>query len=126
MFRKVAEEKISNIRTVRSFAKEDQEISTYRTAIDRVLKLSYKESLAQGVFWGSVSNLNLTINLCLDDCLNHINKIKIIQLHYILNNLMEMETKLNDFHDTRVKCALRQSDVQNTCASSTDLKSKSH
>lgn len=49
----VAEERISNIRTVRAFAHEQTEIDRYNTGITNVLKLSYKEALARGVFWGS-------------------------------------------------------------------------
>lgn len=51
----VAEERISNIRTVRAFAQEDREQEKYNQSIAHVLKLSYKEALARGVFWGSVS-----------------------------------------------------------------------
>ncbi|KAJ8308440.1 hypothetical protein KUTeg_013314 [Tegillarca granosa] len=49
----VAEERISNIRTVRSFAQEVKEIGAYNSTIDYVLKLSYKEALARSFFWGT-------------------------------------------------------------------------
>ncbi|KAK3093464.1 hypothetical protein FSP39_016049 [Pinctada imbricata] len=49
----VAEERISNIRTVRSFAQEHREIDQYNQKITDILKLAYKESLARGVFWAS-------------------------------------------------------------------------
>ncbi|KAK3596017.1 hypothetical protein CHS0354_032540 [Potamilus streckersoni] len=49
----VAEERISNIRTVRAFAQEDMEMERYRYRILHVLKLSYKEALARGIFWAS-------------------------------------------------------------------------
>nr|KAG5700902.1 hypothetical protein BaRGS_012309 [Batillaria attramentaria] len=48
----LAEEKISNIRTVRAFAHERKECDAYNSKIDEVLKLSYKESLARGIFFG--------------------------------------------------------------------------
>lgn len=47
-----AEEKIANIRTVRAFAHEDRETQIYNSKIEHVLKLSYKEALARGIFWG--------------------------------------------------------------------------
>lgn len=50
----LAEEKLSNIRTVRAFAHEDKECKTYEQKIQDVLKLSYKESLARGIFFGFV------------------------------------------------------------------------
>lgn len=49
----VAEERISNIRTVRSFAQEEREVAAYDEKIDHILQLSYKEALARGIFWGS-------------------------------------------------------------------------
>lgn len=49
----VAEEKISNIRTVRSFTKEDFEMATYNRSLEKVLQLAYKQALAAAVFWGS-------------------------------------------------------------------------
>ncbi|KAK3792323.1 hypothetical protein RRG08_046635 [Elysia crispata] len=48
----VAEERIATIRTVRAFAHERKECEAYSEGIERVLKLSYKESLARGFFWG--------------------------------------------------------------------------
>ncbi|XP_046571175.1 ATP-binding cassette sub-family B member 10, mitochondrial-like [Haliotis rubra] len=48
----LAEEKVGNIRTVRAFAQEEKECEAYNQKIDHVLKLSYKEALARGVFWG--------------------------------------------------------------------------
>ena len=56
IFHQVAEERISNIRTVRAFAQEDSEKQKYNSSIAHVLKLSYKEALARGIFWGSVSS----------------------------------------------------------------------
>lgn len=49
---RVAEEKISNIRTVKMFAKESKEIQNYGSKMDYVLNLGYKESLARAVFYG--------------------------------------------------------------------------
>ncbi|XP_042215943.1 ATP-binding cassette sub-family B member 10, mitochondrial-like isoform X2 [Homarus americanus] len=48
----VAEERIANIRTVRSFAQEPQEVRRYDTNIDNVLRMTFKESLARGIFFG--------------------------------------------------------------------------
>ncbi|CAF0839275.1 unnamed protein product [Adineta ricciae] len=48
----VVEERFSNIRTVKAFSKEEQEIQLYNQRISDVLKLKYKESLAYGVFFG--------------------------------------------------------------------------
>lgn len=50
----VAEERISNIRTVKSFSREFLEIQRYREKIDSVFMLAKKESLAKGVFYGMV------------------------------------------------------------------------
>lgn len=50
----VAEERISNIRTVRAFSQESFENKTYKEKINEVLNLAYKESLAQGIFFGMV------------------------------------------------------------------------
>lgn len=48
----VAEERISNIRTVRSFSQEGREIQTYDKSINYVLDMTYKESLARAIFFG--------------------------------------------------------------------------
>lgn len=48
----VAEERISNIRTVKTFSKELREMETYKDKIHNVLTLGYKESLARAVFYG--------------------------------------------------------------------------
>lgn len=49
---KVADERISNIRTVKSFAQEPREIQSYDNAILNVLKIAYKESKARAFFYG--------------------------------------------------------------------------
>ena len=54
MLLKVAEERISNMRTVRSFAQEPLEEQAYAKQVEHVLQLSYKEALARALFWGSV------------------------------------------------------------------------
>lgn len=54
----VAEERISNIRTVRSFAGEMGEVERYRRRVDEVLRMTYQESFARGVFFGLVSGSN--------------------------------------------------------------------
>ncbi|XP_062573105.1 ATP-binding cassette sub-family B member 10, mitochondrial-like [Saccostrea cucullata] len=48
----VAEERISNIRTVRAFAQETKEIENYNSKIEHVLQLMQKEAAALGLFWG--------------------------------------------------------------------------
>ena len=48
----LAEEKISNIRTVRVFAMENREIDAYGAKINSVLNKSYKEALINAKFYG--------------------------------------------------------------------------
>jgi len=48
----LAEEKISNIRTVRVFAMENREIDAYGAKINAVLNKSYKEALINAKFYG--------------------------------------------------------------------------
>ncbi|TPX47553.1 hypothetical protein SeMB42_g03282 [Synchytrium endobioticum] len=49
---KVAEEKISNIRTVRAFAQEESEIRRYGVRVQTILDLAKKEAIASGLFFG--------------------------------------------------------------------------
>ncbi|XP_032804421.1 ATP-binding cassette sub-family B member 10, mitochondrial isoform X2 [Petromyzon marinus] len=49
----VAEERIGNIRTVRSFAKEELEMQKYSSKVNYVLQLAYKEALARAGFFGA-------------------------------------------------------------------------
>jgi ATP-binding cassette subfamily B (MDR/TAP) protein 10 len=51
----VAEERISNIRTVRAFSQEGFENKRYQDQIATVLSLASKEALAQGLFFGMVN-----------------------------------------------------------------------
>ncbi|KAL9952922.1 hypothetical protein ACROYT_G040252 [Oculina patagonica] len=48
----VAEERISNIRTVRAFGQELKEIQTYADSVQDVFKLAKKEAVARAVFFG--------------------------------------------------------------------------
>jgi len=48
----LAEEKLSNIRTVRAFAMENREIEAYGAKINSVLNTSYKEALINAKFYG--------------------------------------------------------------------------
>jgi len=48
----IAEEKLSNIRTVRAFAMENREIIAYAAKINDVLDKSYKEALVNAMFYG--------------------------------------------------------------------------
>lgn len=47
-----AEERISNIRTVKAFAQESNEIARYTTKLNDLLQLCYKESFYRGLFFG--------------------------------------------------------------------------
>jgi ATP-binding cassette, subfamily B (MDR/TAP), member 10 len=49
----VAEEKLSNIRTVRAFAQEEKEILTYVNSVDKVMNMKFKEAFASGIFFGT-------------------------------------------------------------------------
>lgn len=51
----VAEETLSGIRTVRAFAREEQEIGRYGTAVDASLTLARKRSRLGAIFAGAVS-----------------------------------------------------------------------
>lgn len=51
----VAEERVANMRTVRSFSREDREVATYTSALTHVLSLAYQESRARAFFFGMVS-----------------------------------------------------------------------
>lgn len=48
----VAEERIGNIRTVKAFAQEKQEMLRYSSKLYQVLRLQYKEALAMAAFFG--------------------------------------------------------------------------
>eukprot|EP01138_Halocafeteria_seosinensis_P009491 gb/GECG01009699.1/.p1 GENE.gb/GECG01009699.1/~~gb/GECG01009699.1/.p1 ORF type:complete len:684 (+),score=94.48 gb/GECG01009699.1/:1-2052(+) len=53
----VAEESISCIRTVRSFANEDKQMESFAYYVDETLRLGTKRSLAYGLFVGSFQSL---------------------------------------------------------------------
>ncbi|XP_031835599.1 ATP-binding cassette sub-family B member 10, mitochondrial [Nomia melanderi] len=48
----ITEEKISNVRTVKAFAKETSEIKRYNSQLEKMLRVCYKESLYRGIFFG--------------------------------------------------------------------------
>ncbi|KAG8239248.1 hypothetical protein J437_LFUL010638, partial [Ladona fulva] len=48
----VAEERISNVRTVKSFCREGHEMAFYEKKTLEILHLAYKEAFARGVFFG--------------------------------------------------------------------------
>ncbi|GJQ65040.1 hypothetical protein Trydic_g7194 [Trypoxylus dichotomus] len=48
----VAEERIANIRTVKMFAQELKELSSYKDKIQKILTLGYSESKARAIFYG--------------------------------------------------------------------------
>lgn len=54
----VAEERFSNIRTVRAFGQELRETERYNSKIDKVFLLAKKEALAKAAFFGYVSFVN--------------------------------------------------------------------
>lgn len=58
----LAEEKISNIKTVKAFSKERAECQQYSQRIENLLKLAYKESLAVGSFYGMVCILSVAFH----------------------------------------------------------------
>lgn len=51
----VAEERISNIRTVKAFCQEKKEIFHYGEKMKEVLQLSIKESFMRGLFFAMVN-----------------------------------------------------------------------
>ncbi|KAJ8719692.1 hypothetical protein PYW08_011867 [Mythimna loreyi] len=57
----LAEEKISNIKTVKAFSKEEAECQKYGKRIENLLDLAYKESLAVGSFYGMTGLAGNTI-----------------------------------------------------------------
>ena len=57
----VAEERIANIRTVKTFSQEPREMDSYANSIKHVLTLSYSEAKARAVFYGLVSHCDRVI-----------------------------------------------------------------
>lgn len=53
---KSAEERLGNIKTVKTFTKEEQECKTYDNLLTDALKLGYKEVMARALFFGAVSS----------------------------------------------------------------------
>lgn len=51
----VAEERIANMRTVKTFSKELKEMESYKGCVQEVLRLGYKEARARAIFYGMVS-----------------------------------------------------------------------
>lgn len=49
---KVAEERISNMRTVKAFAQERREMERYKHSVTNILNLGYKETKARAIFYG--------------------------------------------------------------------------
>jgi len=49
----VAEEKLSNIRTVRAFAQEEKETALYTKSINKIMEMKFKEAMAYGCFYGT-------------------------------------------------------------------------
>lgn len=51
---KMGEERLSNIKTVKIFCKEEQECNLFLTHLEEALQLGYKEVLARASFYGLV------------------------------------------------------------------------
>jgi ABC-type multidrug transport system fused ATPase/permease subunit len=49
---RLAEEKLSNIRTVKAFAQENKEIEEYKKGADELFRYGMKEGYASGIFYG--------------------------------------------------------------------------
>lgn len=58
----LAEERFSNMRTVRAFAREGSEIQAYNITINNVYELARKEALARATFFGFVSTVDCWLN----------------------------------------------------------------
>ena len=58
----MAEEKLSNIRTVRSFAMESREINNYKLTMDNVLQKAYKEAMINAKFYGMTGIISMRAN----------------------------------------------------------------
>lgn len=54
---KEAEERLSNIKTVKMFCKEDEEELNYNRLLQSALDLGYKEVQARSIFFGMVCNI---------------------------------------------------------------------
>lgn len=52
---KSAEERLGNIKTVKTFTKEEDECRSYDNLLTDALKLGYKEVMAKALFFGAVS-----------------------------------------------------------------------
>lgn len=64
----VAEERFSNMRTVRAFAQEYKEVDRYNNTIEDVYQLSKKEATARAAFFGFVSIL-VSVRIILFNCM---------------------------------------------------------
>lgn len=52
---KSAEERLGNVKTVKTFSKEEEECKRYNNLLSDALNLGYKETLAKALFFGAVS-----------------------------------------------------------------------
>lgn len=59
---KLAEERISNMRTVRAFGKDLSEVRAYRQKTDEVFSLAKKEAVIRAGFYGVVSVCDLIVD----------------------------------------------------------------
>lgn len=51
---KSAEERLGNVKTVKTFSKENEECKTYDSLLGEALTLGYKETMARALFFGAV------------------------------------------------------------------------
>lgn len=51
---KSAEERLGNVKTVKTFSRENEECKTYDNLLGEALQLGYKETLARAMFFGTV------------------------------------------------------------------------
>jgi ATP-binding cassette, subfamily B (MDR/TAP), member 10 len=64
----LAEERISNARTVKTCSREVAETESYGLRLEKVMQLAIKESMARGIFFGMVRNCTFWSLACVFMC----------------------------------------------------------
>jgi len=54
---KYAEERFGNVKTVKTFCREQQEVAAFDGLLDEALQIGYKETRARSIFFGLVSEI---------------------------------------------------------------------
>lgn len=54
---KYAEERFGNVKTVKTFCREQQEVAAFDKKLDEALQIGYKETRAKSIFFGLVGSL---------------------------------------------------------------------